>query len=107
MNPLQQKTFMLNKTFDVQLDYKTSFISFPDSPTLVDELGNSSSIVYVETSVPNSWHNLERMCDNSGGHLVSLDSNRIENQLTQKSTLSDFWCGGNMCNDSPGNHKEL
>jgi hypothetical protein len=98
---------MLSNTVDVVqfLNYKTSFIS--DSPTLVDELGNSSSIVYVETSVPNSWHNLERMCDNSGGHLVSLDSNRIENQLTQKSTLSDFWCGGNMCNDSPGNHKEL
>ena len=42
------------------------------------------------------------MCIASGGHLVSLDSNLIEDELTQKSTLSDFWCGGNMCTDSPG-----
>ena len=27
---------------------------------------------------------------------------QVEKTLTEKSTLSDFWCGGNMCTDSPG-----
>ena len=73
----------------------------------MDESGNSSSVLFVETPVPNSWHRLETFCSSSNGHLVSLESKSIENQLTQKSILADFWCGGNMCTDSPGEFRKL
>ena len=44
---------------------------------------------------------MEYLCKSSNGHLVSLDSKSLEDDLIMETDLEDFWCGGNMCKNSP------
>ena len=55
----------------------------------------------METAFPSDWHSLESLCASSGGHLVSLNHYELEESLASRANLTDYWCGGNMCPDSP------
>ena len=61
---------------------------------LVQEADYSAK-VFVQSSIPRSWHEMEYQCRSSGGHLVSFD--------TQVSLISkgikrneDFLCPRNL-----------
>lgn len=60
--------------------------------------------LYVETSLPDQWEDLESECISSGGHLVSLDHYYLEEALARNTNLSSYWSGGNICSNSPGNN---
>eukprot|EP00095_Tigriopus_kingsejongensis_P002761 maker-scaffold1543_size36305-snap-gene-0.6 protein:Tk02761 transcript:maker-scaffold1543_size36305-snap-gene-0.6-mRNA-1 annotation:"predicted protein" len=62
---------------------------------------NSSMSLYVETSLPDHWLDLETECIASGGHLVSLDHYYLEEALARRVNLSSYWSGGNICPNSP------
>ncbi|XP_059099111.1 uncharacterized protein LOC131893169 isoform X1 [Tigriopus californicus] len=62
---------------------------------------NSSMVLYMETSLPDQWGNLESECVSSGGHLVSLDHYYLEEALARNTNLSSYWSGGNICPNSP------
>lgn len=62
---------------------------------------NSSMTLYVETSLPDQWEDLESECISSGGHLVSLDHYYLEEALARNTNLSSYWSGGNICSNSP------
>jgi len=55
------------------------------------------------TAGPDTWLGLEAACMASDGHLTSLDRVDVEKALVARANLTDFWCGGNMCPNSPGN----
>ena len=74
-----------------------------DGPIHVSE-SVSETAIFVETMHPGSWWQLERSCQSSGGFLISLGSSKLENDIMQSTNLPSFWCGGNMCPDSPGNN---
>ena len=58
--------------------------------------------------VARSWAGSEAQCLGGGGHLVSLGRDlRTEELIQQRLGLSDWWTGGNICPDSPGNLKTL
>ena len=64
-----------------------------------DGVGTS---VFIRTQSPDNWAQLEDACSASGGHLVSLNSLELEEKLaeaTAATSTSDYWSGGNMCND--------
>ena len=60
-----------------------------------------SAKVYVQSRIPASWQHMEYQCRSSNGHLVSFDSEDLEENLTYNTNLPDYWCGGNMCKNSP------
>ena len=61
----------------------------------------TDSTVYAETINPDSWYNLEESCISSRGHLVSLTDRDLENSLAWFGSMSNYWCGGNICPDTP------
>jgi hypothetical protein len=67
---------------------------------------SSGATMYVTTG-PDTWSGLESTCMASDGHLTSLDRVNVENELVVRANLTDFWCGGNMCPDSPGTSSTL
>ncbi len=71
-----------------------------DDPVHISESSEETSL-YVETMHPGSWSQLERSCQASGGFLISLASEKVEREIVGKTELPSFWCGGNMCPDSP------
>ncbi len=66
---------------------------------LYNEADRDETSIYVQTSAPDSWDNLETTCLASSGHLVSLNNYDLEEILGDATDLDDYWCGGNMCND--------
>lgn len=62
----------------------------------------SPATLYVESEHPGSWADLEASCQASGGFLVSLSDPALERAVAGGTGLGSFWCGGNMCPDSPG-----
>lgn len=78
-----------------------SSMIFSGQPLMVIEEDAFDAKVFVQSRIPRSWSDMEGHCKSSGGHLVSLDSYDLEQQLARTSTLEDFWCGGNMCKNSP------
>ena len=53
--------------------------------------------------VARSWLGSEAECLGGGGHLVSLGRDLDTEELIQERLgLSDWWTGGNICPDSPG-----
>ena len=65
----------------------------------------TSTRIYVESLLPSSWSGLESSCVSSGGHLVSLTSEELEEAIAYTTTLPNYWGGGNMCPDSPGKER--
>ena len=61
--------------------------------------------VFVQSQSPDNWADLEDACSASGGHLVSLNNLELEERLAEVAAVfggkfkSDYWSGGNMCND--------
>jgi hypothetical protein len=82
-------------------------ILFSSSPLLVVHKSETRTSVYAETVNPDQWSNLEAFCDASNGHLVSLTDMKIEKEIAKRSTLSNFWTGGNICQDSPAPKNSL
>ena len=74
---------------------------FSGQPLLVQEKDAYSAKVFVQSRIPRTWHQMDYFCRASNGHLVSLDSQDLEENLSSKTDLEDFWCGGNMCKNSP------
>ena len=46
---------------------------YSGGPLLVQEADYSAK-VFVQSSIPRSWHEMEYQCRSSGGHLVSFDT---------------------------------
>lgn len=69
-------------------------------PLMVQEKDYSAK-VFVQSSLPRTWHQMDYFCRSSNGHLVSLDSQELELSLAKSTNLEDYWCGGNMCKNSP------
>lgn len=74
--------------------------TYSRQPLLVQEKDYSAK-VFVQSSLPRTWHQMDYSCRSSNGHLVSLDSQELELSLAKKTDLEDYWCGGNMCKNSP------
>ena len=64
--------------------------------------GTTGATLYVETTRPGDWSDLESSCQSSSGHLVSFNDPAVEEAVAESTELDSFWCGGNMCPDSPG-----
>ena len=60
-----------------------------------------SAKVYVQSRIPKTWQHMEYHCRSSNGHLVSFDSEDLEDNIAYNTDLQDYWCGGNMCKNSP------
>lgn len=87
---------------DIVLPCGQSSIS-SERPLLVNEESEAKPVtMFVESTSPESWDILEGRCRSSGGHLVSLEHQDIEESITSMTNLTDFWSGGNICRDSPG-----
>ncbi len=78
-----------------------SLLYITDGPIHVEE-DEKGVDVLVETMLPGDWHQLEKSCQSSGGHLVSFGDAELERAIVENAGLTSFWCGGNMCPDSPG-----
>ena len=46
---------------------------YSGEPLLVQEEDYSAK-VFVQSTIPRSWHEMEYQCRSSGGHLVSIDT---------------------------------
>ena len=58
--------------------------------------------------VARSWSGSEAQCLGGGGHLVSLGRDLGTEQLImQRLGLNDWWTGGNICPDSPGEFRTI
>ena len=73
---------------------------YSGEPTMVQEEEYSAK-VFVQSRLPRSWHDMEYHCRSSGGHLVSIDTPELEQDLSSSTDHMDYWCGGNMCKNSP------
>ena len=69
-------------------------------PLIVQEQQFSANVL-VQSRIPRSWQDMEYLCKSSDGHLVSLDSKALEDEIAAQTSLEDYWCGGNMCKNSP------
>ena len=77
------------------------------SRTLVTSLPDllEADTVLRRLEVARSWSGSEAQCLGGGGHLVSLGRDLgTEELIQQRLGLSDWWTGGNICPDSPGNN---
>ena len=78
----------------------TARISVPDL--------SLDSLVYRRLEVARSWQDSQLQCRRAGGDLVSLgQSAELESLLLSSLPLSDFWTGGNICPDSPGEYLNI
>ncbi len=75
-------------------------ILFLDYPIYAKDNFNSAS-VYVQTQIPDSWSNLETACQSSGGHLLTVENRALERQIAENAEFKNYWCGGNICPDTP------
>jgi hypothetical protein len=73
---------------------------YSGSPMMVLEEDHFAKL-FVQSRIPQTWQQMEYSCRSSGGHLVSMDSDMLEEKLAYMTNLEDYWCGGNMCKDSP------
>ena len=61
-------------------------------------------VVYRKLGVARTWYSAQEQCRSGGGHLASLGHSTHTADIIQGSMhLSDWWTGGNICPDSPGN----
>ena len=52
---------------------------YSGEPLLVQEEDYSAK-VFVQSTIPRSWHEMEYQCRSSGGHLVSIDTQVKKNK---------------------------
>ena len=84
-----------------EFDCGTVFVS-TSPPDLVVRDSAGSVAVYRQQGVARDWAASRDVCVSGGGHLVSLASQEEEGGVTEAVDMPDFWTGGNMCPDSPG-----
>ena len=54
-----------------------------------------------------TWSRSQEECEAAGGHLASLGHDvGVEVKILETVGVSDWWTGGNICPDSPGECQE-
>ena len=65
------------------------------------------SKVYRRLEVAGTWSRSQEECEAAGGHLASLGHDvGVEVKILETVGVSDWWTGGNICPDSPGECQE-